>query len=196
MGRRDLVGTAMWRLAGLQRRTAALGSDRPKVLDDALVVVDDLIANLTHALEHAAEMQDRAAASARVAESTRRRYQELSELIPLPYLRTDNRGTILDVNEPAARLLNLSRQAAVGKALSMFVAKDRDTFAARLSELTVGHQVDDWRLQIRPREKHRMWVTAVVRVSTVRDDREELHWLWTVSPADAHHRGRGSEISS
>jgi hypothetical protein len=70
-----------------------LGSDRPKVLDDALVVVDDLIANLTHALEHAAEVQDRAAASARVAESTRRRYQELYELIPLPYLRTDNRGT-------------------------------------------------------------------------------------------------------
>jgi PAS domain S-box-containing protein len=194
--RADLVGAAMWRLAGLQRRTAALGSERPKVLDDALVVVDDLIADLTHALEHAADVQNRAAASARVAESTRRRCQELYALIPLPYLRTDSRGTILDVNEAAARLLNLSRQGAVGKALSMFVAKDRDRFAARLTELIVGHQVDDWRLQIRPREKHRMWVTAVVRISTVRDDREELHWLLTVSPSHAHHRSRGSEISS
>jgi PAS domain S-box-containing protein len=183
--RADLIGVAMWRLARLQRRTAALGSDRPKVLDDALVVVDDLIANLTHALEHAAEVEDRAAASARLAESTRQRYQELYELIPLPYLRTDNRGTILDVNEAAARLLNLSRQAAVGKALSMFVAKDRDTFAARLTELTAGHQVDDWRLQLRPREKHRMWVTAVLRVSTVRDDGEELHWLLTVPQVEA-----------
>jgi PAS domain S-box-containing protein len=162
-----------------------LGSDRPKVLDDALVVVDDLIANLTHALEHAAEVEDRAAASARVAESTRRQYQELYELIPLPYLRTDSRGTILDVNEPAARLLNLSRQAAVGKPLSIFVAKDRDTFAARLAELAAGHQVDDWGLQIRPREKHRMWMTAIVRVSAVRGDREELHWLLTVSQAEA-----------
>jgi hypothetical protein len=39
-----------------------------------------------------------------------------------------------------------------------------------------------------------MWVTAVVRVSTVRDDGEELHWLLIVSPADAH-RDRGSETS-
>jgi PAS domain S-box-containing protein len=192
--RADLVGAAMWRLAGLRRRTAALGSDRPKVLDDALVVVDGLIANLTHALEHAAEVQDRAAASARAAESTTRRYRELYDLIPLPYLRTDHRGTILDVNEPAARLLNLSRQAAVGKALDTFVARDRDTFAARLTELT--HQVADWRLQIRPREKHRMWVTAVVRVSTAGDDGEELQWLLTVSPSEAHHRGRGPEMSS
>jgi PAS domain S-box-containing protein len=193
--RADLVGAAMWRLAGLQRRTAALGSDRPKVLDDALVIVDDLIANLTHALEDAAEVEHRAVASARVAESTRQRYQELYELIPLPYLRTDTRGTILDVNDPAARLLNLSRQAAVGKALNMFVANDRDTFAARLTELTVGHQVDDWRLQIRPREKHRLWVTAVVRVSTVGDDGEELHWLLTVLPAEPHGLDPGAETA-
>jgi PAS domain-containing protein len=92
-------------------------------------------------------------------------------------VRTDSRGTILDVNAPATRLLNLSRQAVIGKALSLFIAKDRDTFVERLTEFTTGHRVDEWPLQIRPREKQRVWVTATVHVSAARDDDAALHWL-------------------
>lgn len=167
----------MWRLASLQRRAAALGSDRPKVLDDAVLALEELIVDLAKALELSAQAEDRAVASARVAESTRERYQELYELIPWPYVRTDSRGTILDVNAPAARLLNLSRHAVIGKALSLFIARDRGAFVARLMEFTTGHRVDEWPLEIRPREKQRVWVTATVRVSAARGDDEELHWL-------------------
>jgi hypothetical protein len=37
--------------------------------------------------------------------------------------------------------------------------------------------VDEWPLQIRPREKQRVWVTATVHVSAARDDDAALHWL-------------------
>jgi PAS domain-containing protein len=57
-------------------------------------------------------------------------------LIPLPFLRTDSRGTILNLNEPAARLLNLSRPHAIGKTLSLCIAADRDSFVTTLAGIT------------------------------------------------------------
>ena len=175
--RTDRVGVAMWRLAGLQRLAGQLGKDRPKVLDDALVAFEELIAHLASAIEQAEEAANRAVVAQKEAEELRQRCQDLYELIPMPFLETDGRGTILALNEPATRLLNLSRQAVIGKPLSLFIATERPAFVARLTQLTASDQVDEWPLQIRPREKQRVWVTATVHVSAVHDDGEILHWL-------------------
>jgi PAS domain S-box-containing protein len=178
----DRIGAAMWRLASLQRRAAQIEKNRPKLLDDALATLQDVIAELTSASHSAAQAQEEAARSCAAAEKLRQQYQELYDLIPLPYLLTDMRGNILELNTAASRLLNLSRKSVMEKPLSFFVARDRGNFVARLARLPTAGPCDDWTLQIRPREKRPVWVTATVRVSAVRGDSEMLHWVLTASP--------------
>jgi PAS domain S-box-containing protein len=172
----------MWRLASLQRRAAQIHKDRPKVLDEALTTLQDVIAELTSASHNATQAQEQAARSRTAAEKLRQQYQELYELIPLSYLLTDMRGNILELNEAASRLLNFSRNSVAGKPLSVFVARDRGNFAAQLAQMPTAGRCDDWMLQIRPREKQPVWVTATVRVSAVGRDGEMLHWVLTASP--------------
>jgi len=171
----------MWRLASLQRRAAQIEKHRPKVLDEALSTLQDVIAELTSASQRAMQAQEQAARSRTAAEKLLQQYQELYDLIPLSYLLTDMRGNILELNEAASRLLNLSRKSVPGKPLSLFVA-DRGNFASRLAQMPMAGGCDDWTLQIRPREKQPVWVTAIVRVSAVSRDGELLHWVLTASP--------------
>lgn len=179
----DRIGAAMWRLASLQRRAAQIERDRPKVLDEALTALQDVIAELTSASHNATQAQEQAAQSRTAAEKLRQQYQELYELIPLSYLLTDMRGNILELNEAASRLLNFSRKSAIGKPLSSFVARDRGNFAAHLAQMsTTTGPCDEWTLQIRPREKQLVWVTATVRVSAVSFEGKMLHWVLTASP--------------
>jgi PAS domain S-box-containing protein len=58
------------------------------------------------------------------AETERRRYQELFELAPYPYLVTDRAGIIGEANQSASGLFGIAPQSLIGKALAAYVAAD------------------------------------------------------------------------
>lgn len=62
-------------------------------------------------------------------ESARAQYFDLYNLAPVGYCTVSEKGLILDVNLTAATLLDVSRAAMVGKAMSRFIlTEDQDTY--------------------------------------------------------------------
>ena len=173
----DRIGAAMCRLADLRRQAGSIGKDCPAVVDGALAAVQELIGELKNAIEEVRQAEEQTAYWHSSAERARHEYEEMLAIIPFPFLRTDSRGTILNLNEPAARLLNVSRPHAIGKTFSLFIAADRDSFVTRLAEMTASNRTEEWPLQIRPREKHRVRVTATVSASMVNDSGKTVTWL-------------------
>jgi PAS domain-containing protein len=194
----DRIGAAMCRLAVLRQQATSIGRDCPAVVDDALAAVQELIGQLKNAIEEVKQAEEQTAYGHSSANRARRQYEETIALIPLPFLQTNGSGTILSLNEPAARLLNLSRPHAIGKTLSLFIAGDRGGFAARLAELSAPNRIDGWPLQIRPREKPCVQVTATACASTRDEHDETVVWLLApiVDPARdkrAPRRAHGSD---
>lgn len=173
----DRIGAAMCRLADLRHQATGVGKDCPAVVDDALAAVQELIGQLKNAIEELKQAEQQTAYWQSSAEHARRQYEEVVALIPLPFLRTNRRGTILNLNEPAARLLNLSRPHAIGKTFSLFIAADRDGFVARVAEVSARNGVDEWPLEIRPREKPCVRVTATACASMLDGNDETVAWL-------------------
>jgi PAS domain-containing protein len=167
----------MYRLADLRRQATSIEQDCPAVVDDALAAVQELIGELKNSIEEVRQAEEQTVYWHSSAERARHECEELLALIPLPFLRTDSRGTILNLNEPAARLLNLSRPHAVGKTFSLFMAADRDSFVTRLAEITASNRIEEWPLHIRPREKQGIRVSATVCASTFHGTAETVTWL-------------------
>ncbi|MEB3336575.1 MAG: ATP-binding protein [Leptolyngbyaceae bacterium] len=81
------------------------------------------------------------------------RYQELFEFAPDGYLVTDTLGTIQEVNQAAALLLNTSPKFIVGKPLCIFIADScRRLFRNELARLRQFHQSQEWIVQIQPKD--------------------------------------------
>src|SRR3954451_17759607 len=72
-------------------------------------------------------------------------------------ITTDGVGTILALNEPAGRLLNLSVRGAIGRSLLLFVGAERDRVARGLQLAASGQVVQD-EMTLAPRERKRFKV--------------------------------------
>ena len=72
-------------------------------------------------------------------------------------ITTDGTGTILALNEPAGRLLNLSVRGAIGRSLLLFVGAERDRVARGLQLAASGQVVQD-EMTLVPRERKRFKV--------------------------------------
>lgn len=115
------------------------------------------------------------------AEAALRRYQELFDLAPDPYLTTDSAGIIREANSAAVRLLNVPNNELKGKAIVSFVSSGRRrAFRVGLNRITVGDEPapgsEEWAVQIRPRRGEPVEVSVTAagvresggRVSTIR----------------------------
>ena len=105
----------------------------------------------------------------------REKYQHLFDTAPQAYLVTDARLTILEANRAGAELFNISQRFLTGKALSVYIAKDRGRFIADAARLAVAGESARWTLGIRPRERAPLIVDARV-VAHALPDGLELHW--------------------
>ena len=99
--------------------------------------MEDLRATLSElrAADQALRQQNDELALARLqVEAERRRYQELFEVAPYPYLVTNLAGIIGEANQSASGLFGIAPQSLIGKALAAYVAADdRARFRALLT---------------------------------------------------------------
>jgi PAS domain-containing protein len=94
---------------------------------------------------------------------------------------TRENGTIVDVSEQAAQLLNLSPRGLKGRPLPLFFLGNRDHVKRALKEAMRGERIA-FDAVIRPREKRpvRVYVTA----DTEDGDTGTVRWQLTVDQRD------------
>ncbi|HEY9809715.1 MAG TPA: ATP-binding protein [Halomicronema sp.] len=114
-------------------------------------------------------------------DAERQRYQRLFEFAPDGYLVTDENGKILEANQMAAGMLNVSQRFLVGKPLSVFIsADDRPVFRCRVTDLKLGRfqRLQEWEVHLQPREGN--CIETALTVAAVCNDQGKvlgLRWL-------------------
>jgi DNA-binding response OmpR family regulator len=107
------------------------------------------------------------------------RYKELYVFAPMGYLVTDQHGLILEANLAAGQLLNTARKFLLGKPLSTYISDEsKNYFRGRLSKLSQAKGLQDWKLEINPRQLDPVLVRIVA--SPMRDQVGNLfaiRWL-------------------
>lgn len=148
----DRLGSAMYRLATIERRASA-ASESPKLATRLIEDVRKLSGELERAfsdvhelLVHCAQLQDSASASSR-------RAQMLFDLAPVPCVITDLAGAIVDANAPAVDMLNVSRRHLIGRSFHLYLSSDREVFLKRIQQLSRGPEAEQWEAKLRPRER-------------------------------------------
>lgn len=156
----DRLGSALFRLASLKQR-ASEPAESPRsatrVLSDVQKLVGELertLVDLQQAMAQQTELQKQAQVASRRAEL-------LFELMPVPCVILDADGTVLDVNPPAVRLLNVSHRHLAGKAFSLFLGGERELFLSRLQAVQQSETGERWPATIRPRERSAVRATLV-----------------------------------
>ncbi len=112
------------------------------------------------AAEELRQQNEALAESSKAVEQERQHYQELFEFAPDGYLVTDKESAILEVNQTAAQLLNVSAERLVGKPLVVFVSpEERRDFYSQLRQFQKGEPIKNWQVQLQ------RWRGASFRVS-------------------------------
>lgn len=111
------------------------------------------------------------------AERQRRRYRELFDNAPIPYLTTDPAGRILEANLRAAALLGLEPDRARGQPLHVFLA-DGSQLRIRILGVTAGRPVQPWESEVISGSGSAIPVEISVRsVEPRRGDGLEVLWM-------------------
>jgi PAS domain S-box-containing protein len=86
-------------------------------------------------------------------EKERRRYQDLFELAPDPYLLTNEHGLIVEANRATAVLFGVESRYLLGKPFQVFVPSDqRFEFRSRVRSASQGDGSNGWRLRVSRRD--------------------------------------------
>lgn len=122
---------AVQRYRALQRRLKSRVKDPSAIGDRAIAELATALEELR--IAHEQIIEDRRKSEELLAELTpqRARYWALFDEMPEPCLVTHPDTTIIEANQAAAELLNVSQRFLTGKALSVFVCEDRGRFLDR-----------------------------------------------------------------
>lgn len=120
------------------------------------------------------QVQNEELTNSRIAlEAERQRYKELFDLVPDGYLMTTLEGVILEANQTAAQLLNISHKYLVGKPLIVFVAaEERRKVYYQLNQLRRGKSIKNWEVKIQSRQNG--CFTAAFTVTPVHNPQEQV----------------------
>lgn len=104
-------------------------------------------------VEEELHSQSEALAAAHTSlEHERRRYRDLFEGAPDPYLVSDTSGVVIEANVAACQLLNIDHRFIVGKPLALYVAPlDRTAMRDVLGLLSAKGEVSTFELHLCPR---------------------------------------------
>jgi len=167
------LAPAFRRLATLQRRVETQHDTTvQQAVDELLRSLNDLRAGQAQLLGQREEIE----AVRADLRAEREKYTQLFDSAPDPYLVTDAQLTILSANRAGADLFNISQRFLSGKALSVFLSKDRDRFIADATRLASAGESEEWSFGIRPRERAPLEVKARVVVHATPEG-VELHWV-------------------
>ena len=114
-----------------------------------------------------------------------RRGAELFELVPDPYVITDDSGIVRECNQAAAEWLGVAKRSLAGKSLaSLMDPETRPEFRARIGQLRSGDAMR-WRGQLRPRESQA--IPIAISAAPMREGDRLVGFRWMLRDDSAHH---------
>jgi PAS domain S-box-containing protein len=178
-GREDTVSPEeyMERLEAMHARISGMADPEGLAANETLEDLKVALEELRVAEEELRHQNEELAATHAQLDLERRRYQELFEFAPNPYLITDLAGIVLQANESAARLFRVRQQFLPGKALATYVAnEDRARFRALLAGMQRDNRPHAVAFKLQPREGE--VVEAELTYSSAnRSDPPVIRWM-------------------
>lgn len=105
-------------------------------------------------------------------------YQKLFQSAPDAYLVTTKEAKILEANQKAIELLNISSKRLIGKPLVVFIdPEERSNFYSQMYKLQKGESIQDWQVKIQRRRG--VCFNTSIAVSPISDQQgntEKLRW--------------------
>lgn len=174
------TNAAIGRLADLQRRAARLNDSSNSVLRAALRELGTALEELQAANDHLLTQSSELGTVRARADELERRTDEFIQSLPLACVWTNHAGTIVEVNEAAAALLNVARPRLPGKPLMLFLG-DRQPFFDVLRALTEPEAGGaELAMLVRPRERRPL--PARLKGCVLRED---ARLCWFITPLHA-----------
>lgn len=160
-------------------QTAEENPEAPKqLLMESLTELTNSLKELQVVVEELHQQNHKLNTSRLALEAERRHYQELFEFAPDGYLVTTPDGAILEVNQMAGELLNVSQKRLVGKPLVIFInAEERRNFYSKLNQLQNGELIKNWQVQMQRRRGACFIASiAVTPIQNPQGKVEKLRW--------------------
>ncbi len=160
------------------------GSDPPEVFR----ALDSTMEALRAAVEELRRADGALRDAKAEVEAERRRYRDLFDLAPDPYLITDLHGTIREANRAASVQLNIDHHFLDGKPMVVFLPEEgRPAFRSELARLKDVTATQEYDLRLQPR--HLPPFDAAMRVGVVRDAWGQPTALrWSIRDVSARRR--------
>jgi two-component system, OmpR family, sensor histidine kinase VicK len=165
------LAVALQRFNTLQRRWDNDGGKSDSLASRALNELEKALEEVRVAQEQLIETRTRLEDVQLELTQQLEKYWQLFDEMPQAYVVTQPDTVILEANQAAAELFNVSQRFLVGKTLSVFVCENRSSFlrdAAEASQTANGRELT---LRMRPRERAPLEVTAKLRGG------ETLRWI-------------------
>jgi PAS domain S-box-containing protein len=187
---RGQLATSLLRLADLQQR-AERAASRETVLPRAFDELQRSLSELETAVEELRDQNTRLESARLEAERERIRWEALFEMAPLPYLLTDEKGAIKNVNDAAAAAFAISRRFLVGKPITYFVDGRRAELLSEIANAVNGSEPVTIDFTLRPRERAPHPARVTLRRFTLPDGNAGLWWILDLPSAVASHGNCG-----
>ncbi|MCC5634476.1 helix-turn-helix domain-containing protein [Nostoc sp. CHAB 5844] len=166
-------------LADLYQTASILPWIPPDMLPQAFQELYSTSKMLQLAAEELYQQNEALKETQNLLETERQHYQDLFEYAPDGYLVTNTEGIIQNANLTAAKLLNISKQFLIGKAMINFVClEERQHFRRELNQLCHTDRAKE--LVIRLQQRHGEYFDAALTVTVVRNQESQavcLLWL-------------------
>jgi PAS domain S-box-containing protein len=180
-----LTQLSVFRNVSLERATSLRGCARAKEeaelqwMSQALQELDVAHEELRVVEEELHTQTDELSAAYGALEFERRRYVDLFQHAPAPYIVTDVAGIVLEANRLACQLLNIASHFVIGKPLSLFVAgEDRPHARDLFRLLSASAELSTFELRLQPRgATHAITTTAAVLRSRAQGQTLPLRWI-------------------
>jgi PAS domain S-box-containing protein len=144
--------TLVDRVGQLRTRADGLSPREQQIMEEPLHELGNAVEELQVAEEELLQQNDQLRTAQELIEQERHRYQDLFDFAPDGYIVTDTNGTIREANLAAARLLNVRRDALIGKPLPLYIGQDDyRRFRTRLVKLQDAGWQEHLEVQVRPR---------------------------------------------
>lgn len=124
-------------------------TQQPDYLTQSLEELSLSLQELQIAAEELRQQNEALLESRKAVEQQRQHYQELFEYAPDGYFVTDKEASVLEVNQTATQMLNVSSERLIGKPLVVFVAPEqRRDFYSQLRQFQKGESIKNWQIEL------------------------------------------------
>lgn len=149
----------------LQKQVSEVLEETAAALGNLQLISEEMQTNL----EASAVVEEELFQQNQQAMQERQYYYDLFQFSPDAYLLTDVDGVILSANEAVAKLLNVPQIYLAGKPLATYITQsDRSCFRTLLNQLPVVSDVQNWEMNLCPRQSEPF--AALLKVAVARDN--------------------------